>query len=290
MTPDTDDDFLRTLLASQDLQDSELAFLDFVVSTLARAVRSEFSGNDLLINAGGSYGKGMMVRCAYDLDVVVTFPPHSKQFGDAPTRLAELLTMLSGRDIERTAVALRLPLSNELGVDVVIARKVASASDHMRLRYNREMGDDGPLTLKTSISAHVRAVRSVPGLLDVIRTLKVWKHCQKMRKAVTGFYLELAAAAALRDSSVDCVTAPAAAVRMVWAFMERERYRSLPDPANASNRVHPTSRKYEYLSDRLEAVTRTAIASGSISEVISSHPRPQRIPALVMPWLQRDKH
>ena len=228
----TGHEYLSEVLRSQEMRSQDLDRVRSIRDGLFQLLSRDFGGTPR-IYYGGSYGKHTMVREAFDLDIVVYFPPTERRsladlFGAVHRSLVN-----AGFTVHPQTVALRLPGAGGFHVDVVPGRAQDDGFRYATL-YKKTQP---PSTLQTSLKVHIDAVRKT-GLGPIVRVLKLWR----IRHAVPlkTFALELLAARALNGTQKDDL---AAAVMGVLQFtsVHMERIR-LEDPANTNNVLEVTMR------------------------------------------------
>ena len=69
----TNEDYLRNLLDSQELNENQLNHLSNLRKSIKKIIKTELSGNSRVLY-GGSFGKNTMIKASYDLDVVFIGP------------------------------------------------------------------------------------------------------------------------------------------------------------------------------------------------------------------------
>lgn len=223
--------YLSQVLQSQGMRDKELDLVQSTRDGLFTLLSREFGGAPR-IYYGGSYGKKTMIREAFDLDLVVYFPPTERRslgelFGAVHSTLVN-----AGFTVHPQTVALRLPGQGGFHVDIVPGR----AQDDSFLYATLYKNTQPPSTLQTSLKVHIDAVRKTE-LGPIVRLLKLWR----LRHAVPlkTFALELLAARALHGLQKDDLAAALATVlRFISTQMEGVR---LQDPANTNNILEITT-------------------------------------------------
>lgn len=248
----TGHEYLRRVLSSQDLTASQMDGLQSLRDALHRHLASDLSAG-VRIYYGGSYAKGTMIRESYDLDLVVYFPPEPRTplvniFGTVHRSLKAC-----GCDVHPQTVALRIPVTSTLHVDVVPGRAQDSSFRYATLHRNTNPAT----TLQTSLKVHIEAVRGTD-LAPIVRLLKIWR----LRHGVPlkTFALEILAARALAGKRRnDYASAVVEVLRVIAMQMDHVR---LVDPANANNILEITA------EDRRAAA---AAASAALSDPAWNH-------------------
>lgn len=220
------EEYLTTLLHRQTPRAELLRKLRGHRQEIERIVNPGW-GEPVRVYYAGSYAKGTLTTCAYDLDVVVYVPPSSRYtVEDAYTEIEERLRR-AGYNTRRHNVAIRLPLGRAFHVDVVPG-KVLTTDNQLANLYASELGT----TRLTDVRHHVALVLRSRHR-DVIRLLKIWKNRQRLD--LSTFVLELTVAEALAGSTAQGLGWRA---MTVLRYLSREFRRArLVDPANANNVV-----------------------------------------------------
>ena len=236
------DQYLRGLLAQQDLPSAELLALQNMrdqiqsqLSTLAGSPRFYYAG---------SYGKKTIIRARYDLDIVMYWP------STVTYTIKGIYDAVGGvlknhwKYVNSKTVSWELPFQGGFHIDIVPGR----ALDPQFREANLYRTDTGT-TLKTSLKTHIDTVKG-SGRRDVIRLMKLWRE----RRAVPfkkSFLLEMMTIEGCRGQRFDDLGA------QVQASLIHIRDNILPcnvrDPANTNNS----------LSDDLTAAQRLAIRNAA---------------------------
>ena len=169
-----------------------------------------------------------MVREAYDLDIVVYFPPTDTRSLGA-IFLAVNAALVSARYIVRArTVALRLPYQGGFHIDVVPGRAQNATFRYATLFKNQRPSS----TLQTSLKVHIDAVRKT-GIRDIVKLMKLWRLRQGL--VWSTFALEIAVAQALQGRQK---TDYAACLQTVFDFLVTDiGSMRFVDPANTNNIV-----------------------------------------------------
>lgn len=168
----TADEYLRGLLAQQDLSSAELLALQNMrdqiqgqLSTLAGGPRFYYAG---------SYGKKTIIRARYDLDIVMYWPSTAtytiKGIYDA---VGDVLKK-NWSHVNSKTVSWELPFQGGFHIDIVPGR----ALDPQYREANLYRTDTGT-TLKTSLKTHIETVRN-SGRRDAIRLMKLWRERRRV--------------------------------------------------------------------------------------------------------------
>lgn len=219
--------YLASLLARETLQAAEVATLQGLRAQIEQGLRQRF-GAAPRFYYGGSYGKGTMLRSAYDLDIVMYFPTTERAslhelFWAVHQQLGALHYVVHPR-----TVALRLPYEGGFHVDLVPGRVQDATYQYATLYKNATPAS----TLQTSLKVHIDAVRK-SGIADVVRVIKLWR-LQK-RFTFPTFALEIAAASALAGQRKDDL---GDATWVVLGYLATNgRTMRFEDPANTNNVV-----------------------------------------------------
>ena len=247
-------EYLTQLLRRQDLSDAQLRELREQRDLVERCLRGSY-GSDPRFYYAGSYGKDTMIAAAYDLDVVVYFPPSERR------TLAELFWGVNRRltdcgfvVVPRT-VALRLPYSGPFHVDVVPGKAQDQTFRYATLFRNVMP----PSSLQTSLKVHIEVVKDA-GLSDLVRLMKLWK--LRHGVSLSTFATEIAVGRAMYGQRR---ADHAASMMTVFRWMADNLVDArLQDPANTNNIVDVP------MSERLNAAwaARRAIDAPSWSQVV----------------------
>jgi hypothetical protein len=236
------DQYLRGLLARQDLSSAELLALQNMrdqiqgqLSTLAGSPRFYYAG---------SYGKKTIIRARYDLDIVMYWPSTStytiKGIYDAVGGvLKQHWTYVNSK-----TVSWELPFQGGFHIDIVPGR----ALDAQYREANLYRTDTGT-TLKTSLKTHIDTVRN-SGRRDVIRLMKLWRE----RRSVPfkkSFLLEMMTIEGCKGQRFDDLGAQVQAALI--HIRDNILTCNVRDPANSNNS----------LSDDLSSAQRTAIRAAA---------------------------
>jgi hypothetical protein len=159
--------YLRGLLAGQDLSEGELNDLRALRDQIQRAL-SVLEGYPRFYYAG-SFGKKTIIRHRYDLDLVMYWP-HTATY-----TIKGIYDAVGGvlkkhwEFVNSKTVSWELPFQGDFHIDVVPGR----ALDPQFFEANLHRTDTGT-TLKTSLKTHIDTVRS-SGRRDAIRLMKLWR-------------------------------------------------------------------------------------------------------------------
>lgn len=159
--------YLRNLLASQELSDTELNQLRGLRKQIEEQL-AKLDGSPRFYYAG-SYGKKTIIRARYDLDIVVYWPDTAKYslkgiYTGVGDQLRKHWDVVNSK-----TVAWELPFKGGFHVDVVPGR----ALDGQYREANLYRTDTGT-TLKTSLKTHIDTVRN-SGRRDAIRLMRLWR-------------------------------------------------------------------------------------------------------------------
>jgi hypothetical protein len=251
MTPH---DYLVAALQNQELSTRQVQELRDLRERIEAWFRGQF-GYQVRMYYAGSYGKQTMVRAAYDLDLVLYFPPTERAtlhdiFWSVNRRLID-----GGYNVVPRTVALRLPYTAEFHVDIVPGRAQDNAFRYATLYKNTAQ----PSTLQTSLKVHIESVKNA-GLSNHVRLMKLWRI--KRRLAISTFAIEVITARAMYgERRGDYAAGLLTIFRWIVANLESA---SLQDPANTNNIIDVS------YSDRLATVwaAREAIAAPSWSDIV----------------------
>jgi len=193
---------------------------------------------------GGSFIKRTMISEAYDLDIIVYFPPTDRFTVRQLYEAVEGRLQQNGFSTRRHNVAIRLPYEH-FHIDVVPGR--ARDSNY---RYATLYASEKDTTKQTSLKIHIDLVRNGEAQ-DVIKILKLWRHGHGV--PISSLAIELATDQALfnnRNASLE---------ERVWKvlgwFRDSFATARLVDPANSTN----------ILSDDIPASDKAAIVAAAAS-------------------------
>jgi len=236
------DQYLRGLLAQQDLPSAELLALQNMrdqiqsqLSTLAGSPRFYYAG---------SYGKKTIIRARYDLDIVMYWP------STVTYTIKGIYDAVGGvlknhwKYVNSKTVSWELPFQGGFHIDIVPGR----ALDPQFREANLYRTDTGT-TLKTSLKTHIDTVKG-SGRRDVIRLMKLWRE----RRAVPfkkSFLLEMMTIEGCRGQRFDDLGAQVQA--SLIHIRDNILTCNVRDPANTNNS----------LSDDLTAAQRLAIRNAA---------------------------
>ena len=124
----TDNEYLQTVLKSQDLADdsAELKALTARRKDVEALLRSAFPDSSPTIRYGGSKAKGTLIKESYDLDIVCCFPHDDTTAGETLEDIYNNVAAALEKDyaVERKRSALRLRDKDlvDFHIDVVPGR------------------------------------------------------------------------------------------------------------------------------------------------------------------------
>lgn len=226
--------YLKSLLASQELNSTQQAELDAHKTEVELFLRQEF-GQSPVIKIAGSVSKGTAVSDSYDLDIVMYFPSSDTRtlkeiYQEVHNKLASRYT------IDPKTSALRITgISSERNnsdyhIDVVPGRFIPGTQD-VFLHMNSAERERMQTNLKTHIDYITRS-----GCQEIIKLVKLWK----VRNDVVfkTFILELFVINALQGSH-DKSDLENGFKKVMEAFVNNVHV-ELVDPANSANIVSRT--------------------------------------------------
>ncbi len=236
------DQYLRGLLASQDLSDPELSAL----RSLRDQIQSQLStlqGSPRFYYAG-SYGKKTIIRERYDLDIVMYWPSTASYTIKGIYDAAGKILRRNWKVVNSKTVSWELPFQGGFHIDIVPGR----ALDTKFLNANLYRTDTGT-TLKTSLKTHIDTVRN-SGRRDTIRLMKLWRERRKV-PFKKSFLLEMMTIEGCRGQRFDDLGAQ---VQTALVYI-RDNILSCNvfDPANSNNSI----------SDDLTSAQRSAIRTAA---------------------------
>jgi hypothetical protein len=239
MTPHS---YLTSILAGQRLDPPAVRELQHLREEIEGVLRVAY-GSEPRCYYAGSFGKDTMIREAYDLDVVLSFPPTERAALRDIFRSVHGTLQSAGYVVRPRIVALRLPHEGGFHIDVVPGRAQDESFRYATLYRN---GED--TTMQTSIKAHIETIRD-SGCREVIKLMKLWR----LRHGLDWetFALEQTVIRALHGRHKDDLS------RCLWTVLEflRDDIATvrLLDPANSNNVIEippPTRSALRLAADR----------------------------------------
>lgn len=232
----TAEEYLRDILAKQDLTESEMETLRNYRERI-QAVLSQLPGSPRFYYAG-SYGKRTIIREKYDLDIVIYWPQGfsytiKELYDSVGKKLKTVWTTVNSK-----TVAWEIPIQRNFHIDVVPGR----ALDAQFFEANLYRTDTGT-TLKTSIKTHIDIVRS-SNRRDAIRLLKLWRE-RKQVPFKKSFLLEMMTIEGTKGIN----TLPEQVMAALAYIKNNIETAQIKDPANSNN----------VLSDDIQAVQKQII-------------------------------
>jgi hypothetical protein len=236
------DQYLRALLAQQDLSSSELSALQNMRDQIQRQL-STLAGSPRFYYAG-SYGKKTIIRAGYDLDIVMYWP------STATYKIKDIYDAVGGvlkqhwPYVNSKTVSWELPFQGGFHIDIVPGR----ALDPQYREANLYRTDTGT-TLKTSLKTHIEIVTN-SGRRDAIRLMKLWRE----RRSVPfkkSFLLEMMTIEGCKGQRFDDLGAQVQAALI--HIRDNILNCNVRDPANSNNS----------LSDDLSSAQRMAIRAAA---------------------------
>jgi hypothetical protein len=231
--------YLQSLLDSQDLHEAELFTLRALRDKVEAQLREGLTGLERVYYAG-SFGKRTMIRDRYDLDLVIYWPQNCQfTLKNIHNGVGNVLKK-HWTHVTPTNVGWELPFEGGFHLDVVPGRSLDSAFRYANL-YWRESDS----TLQTSIKVHIDTVRN-SGRCDAIRLIKLWR-CRKNIPFHRSLALELITIEGCSGQRSDDLPS------QVWSALQYIRdnivTKRIVDPANTNN----------FLSDRIPPPDKAAI-------------------------------
>ena len=243
-------DYLKQLLASQDLTTDQIATLQLCREAIEGQV-AQLNGSPRFYYAG-SYGKKTMIADSFDLDVVAYWPV------GCPSTLKDIFEAVGPvlqqkwKSASPKTVAWTISFQGGFHIDVVPGR----ALDHAYKEANLYRSDKD-CSMKTSIKVHIDTVKS-SGRHDAIRLMKLWRVRNGVPWKKT-LPLELMTIEALRGTSTTDLEQQ---LLKVFAHVRDTIERVLiVDPANSNNIV----------SDELGDGDRNAIRAAVQNAIAAQH-------------------
>lgn len=221
----TAQEYLQSLLNSQDLSQTELSGLRTLREKIEQQLRTGLQKVERVYYAG-SFGKKTMIREQYDLDIVVYWASNCGFTLEAIYNGVGKMLAKHWKVVNPKTVAWELPFEGGFHIDVVPGRAIDASFKYANL-YRR----DTKSSLQTSIKVHLDTVRN-SGRCDAIRLMKLWRK----RKLVP-----IAKSLALELLTINgCGGKPSTDLaKQVWGTFEYLRDNILTvrlvDPANTNN-------------------------------------------------------
>lgn len=246
----TSDEYLRGLLAQQDLLPDQLVSL--------RALRDQVQGQ-LSVLAGsprfyyaGSYAKGTMIRASFDLDIVVYWPSDCGYTLRAIYDAVGETLKKHWTHVNPKTVAWRLPFQGGFHIDVVPGRAIDGTFKYANL-YRADKGS----SLQTSIKVHIDTVRD-SGRRDVIRLMKLWR---TMRRVPFGKSLALELVTIRGCTGIPVDNLERQLISALTFVRDNILSVRLVDPANTNNT----------LSDEISVTDRQAIRNAASAALTAQY-------------------
>jgi hypothetical protein len=223
----TGHEYLSSVLRRETIRPNDVAALQRLRAVIETGLRAQFGASPRFYY-GGSYGKDTMLQSAYDLDIVMYFPPtEPSSLRDLYWAVYQRLRGLNYVVTPRT-VALRLPYQGSFHIDLVTGR-AQDATFHYATLYKNTTPES---TLQTSLKIHIDAVRKT-GIGDIVRLMKLWRLQGRLNWPT--FALEIAVGRALAGRRKDDLgNAMWTTIEYLAANVGSMRFE---DPANTNNIV-----------------------------------------------------
>jgi hypothetical protein len=241
----TAQDYLQSLLNSQNLQEGELSALRKLRETIEAQLRSGLGKLERVYYAG-SFAKGTMIREHYDLDIVLYWGNDCGFTLEGIYNGVGKVLNEHWKVVKPKTVSWELPFEGGFHIDVVPGRALDGTFKYANL-YRR----DTKSSLQTSIKVHIDTVRD-SGRRDAIRLIKLWRKRRGL-PLIKSLALELLTINA-------CSGKPSSDLaKQVWATFEYLRDNittvRLVDPANSNN----------IISDQISSQDKQAIKQAAIN-------------------------
>lgn len=162
----TGHEYLAGVLYSQKMQLQDLMTLRQLREKIEGVLRNEY-GSYPRFYYGGSYGKKTMIRAAFDLDIVIYFPPTETSTLKTIYRSVHQTLIDADYQVNPKTVSLQLPYNEGFHIDVVPGRAQDNTYYYATLYKN---GEDS--TRQTSIKIHIDSVRDCR---EIIKLMKLWR-------------------------------------------------------------------------------------------------------------------
>jgi len=234
MTPD---EYLKKVLAAQELDEEQKAELKANRTEVEELLRDEF-GSTPSIQYAGSYKKKTMIQESYDLDITCYFNRNDTSAGETLQEIYDAVceVLSSKYYVERKRSALRVMANGDdstridLRIDVVPGRFTDETQTDAFL--NQENGDKE--RLKTNLKTHVTHIRD-SGVRDAIKLAKLWKQVGSV--GIKTFVLELLVVDLLRD--LHTAELSEQFTHLLQDFRDQADSLTVADPANSNNDLTP---------------------------------------------------
>ncbi len=228
----TIEEFLKNLLASQDLLPEQEKTLETNKKEVTDFLRAEF-GAAPVIKYAGSHAKGTMIRESYDLDIVCYFPSTDSRTlkeirEDISAHLSKRYVMQDKASAERITNLKNISAPNGYHIDVVPGKFIEGSKDvFLHVAYGEKE------RMQTNLKTHIDYIAN-SGCVDVIRLVKLW-NCRNNVDTKT-FVLEIFVVKALSESR-NKGNLKAAFLEVLEAMKNQFGTLQLVDPANSNNIV-----------------------------------------------------
>lgn len=234
MTPD---EYLKKVLAAQELDEEQLAELKANRTEVEKLLRDRF-GSTASIQYAGSYKKKTMIQDSYDLDITCYFDHDDTSAGETLQEIYDAVYggLSSRYYVDRNRSALRVMANGDgstrtdLRIDVVPGRFTDKTQTDAFL--NQENGDKE--RLKTNLNTHVGYIRD-SGVRDAIKLAKLWKYVGNI--SVKTFVLELLVVDLLGDLRTAELSEQF--THLLQEFRDHADSLTVADPANSNNDLTP---------------------------------------------------
>ncbi|MFC1791910.1 hypothetical protein ACFL0I_05565 [Gemmatimonadota bacterium] len=231
MTPD---EYLEGILATQKLEEEELAELRDNRAGVEDVLAEHLGESAPSIQYAGSYKKRTMIRDAYDLDILCYFERDDTSAGETLQEIYDAVCEALSQSyyVERKRSALRVLADGagttraDLRIDVVPGRFTDETRTDAFL--NQENGEKE--RLKTNLKTHVEHIRD-SGVRDAIKLAKLWKHQRNI--SIKTFVLELLVVDLLGE--LKTVKLSEQFTHFLREFRDHSDSLSVTDPANGNN-------------------------------------------------------
>lgn len=164
----TNQEYLQSLLAAQDLSEPELTTLRDLRDQIETQLREGLQKVGRVYYAG-SFGKKTMIREQYDLDIVLYWASDCGFTLQAIYDGVGKVLQEHWKFVNQKTVAWELPFQGGFHIDVVPGRAIDASFNYANLCRT-----DTGQSFQTSIKTHINTIRN-SGRRDAIRLLKLWR-------------------------------------------------------------------------------------------------------------------
>lgn len=228
----TIEEFLKNLLASQNLSPEQERALETNKKEVTDFLRAEF-GADPVIKYAGSYAKGTIICESYDLDIVCYFPSSDARTlkeirEDVTTHLSKKYLVQDKASAERITNLKSASAPDGYHIDVVPGRFIENSKDiFLHVAYGEKE------RMQTNLKAHIDFIAN-SGCVEAIRLAKLWSHRNNLE--IKTFVLEIFVVTSLNGSR-NKSNPKLAFLEVLEAMKDDFGSLVLEDPANSGNQI-----------------------------------------------------